>query len=82
MTDHKYKTSKRIRFASDNWGGRDETHLEIAWAGQTIMIQITDELIHIVGPIFTVNQTSLNAVDIVPGNYTISLDLGTGEDFS
>ena len=66
MTTDKYKTSKRIRFASDNWGGQDKTHLELEWHGSTIMIDITDELIHIVGPFFKANQHSINALDITP----------------
>jgi len=66
MTIDKYKTSKRIRFASDTWGGQDETHLELEWCNQTLMIDITDERIHIVGPVFRANQHSVNALDITP----------------
>lgn len=65
-TTDKYKTSKRIRFATDNWGGRDETHLEIAWGGTALMVDITDECIHIVGPGLEVKQHAVNALNITP----------------
>jgi hypothetical protein len=62
----RYDTSKRIKFATDEWGGRDETHIEIEWNGQTLMIDITDERIRFVGCCFEVDKHSVNAMDITP----------------
>jgi hypothetical protein len=62
----KYRTSRRIKFACDDWGGRDETHLEIEWNGQTLMLDITEARIHIIGPCFDVQKDAVNAMDLTP----------------
>lgn len=63
----KYRTSKRINFATDSWGGREVTHLEIAWGQKgPLQITITDEKIHVIGPCFDVDKHSVNAMDITP----------------
>ena len=65
MEKIKYRTSKRIQFASDKGGNGEETHLEIEWPqGRTLMVDITDEKIHIAGPCFDVDKHSVNAMDI------------------
>ncbi|MEK0451174.1 MAG: hypothetical protein RL088_3442 [Verrucomicrobiota bacterium] len=62
----KYRTSKRINYATDSWGGQDETHLEIDWRGRSLMIDINEDRIHVVGPCFEVDKHSMNAMDITP----------------
>jgi len=62
----KYRTSRRIKFVCDDWGGKEETHMEIEWNGQTLFIDITDERIHIIGPCFDVFKDAVNAMDMKP----------------
>jgi hypothetical protein len=62
--DSDFRTSKRITFATDSWGGEPVTHLEIQWGGSTLMMDIAEEKIHLVGPCFKVTQESVNACDI------------------
>ena len=71
-----YRTSKRIKFATDDWGGDGSaTHIEIDWQGETLMVDIKDDHIHICGPIMAVKQTSINACDIVPNDQNKSTEI-------
>lgn len=60
----KYRTSKRINFATDEWGNDPNvTHLEIQWGKHTLRIEITEEKIH-VNVFGEFNQTAVNALEI------------------
>ena len=58
--------SKRIAYVTDQWGLRDETHLEIEWNGETLRMNITDDRITLTGPQFDIENTNYaNRVDLV-----------------
>lgn len=64
-----YKTSKRIKYATDNWGNEDQTYLEIEWMGKTLQVEISDERISIFGPTMVVDVRAVNALEITPRKF-------------
>ncbi len=60
-----FRTSKRIGFITDSWGGMDgETHAEIKLGKQTVMLDIVGEKLTLTGPCVDVKQTAMNQVEI------------------
>jgi hypothetical protein len=66
-----YRMSKRIRFITDKWGGRDETHFELDALGLGLQITITADNIHVVGQgCFEVDKHSANAMDVTRRDFS------------
>lgn len=61
----KSRTSKRLTYVTDQWGGEDVTHFELQWRKQTCQVTVTDEKIEFF--VFgKVNKDSVNYFEITP----------------
>ena len=58
-----YRTSRKLPFVTDSWGGKDETHFELHHLGKTLQITCLEDRIEVNGFV-KVTQNAVNAFEL------------------
>lgn len=60
-----YRTSRKLPFVTDSWGGQDQTHFEIHHLGKTLQITCLEDRIEVFG-FMNVKQDAVNHFYLTP----------------